>query len=450
MPPSPPGVLPYPRTLALCGSDHPRPAERTPVRRLQRAPPTCIDVFPESPFKAHPKSEAEKKRDENDWTFKISNAPKYAAAGWSYVNYHRDDPKRLEKAWGYFHRAIICDDEYIDAYYGRGLTLMSLNRFSRALDDFNLVLSKEPDRQAAYPMRAFVRAAIAGYDDEDTLKAAEQDLERGGVTKPNNPFYRAAQGIIAEKRRDYPAAVAHLSWAIEHGFDAWTCRGYRAVAYEQLQDYPRAIADIEHALKENPSWPGPYETLGNCHLALGKPELALVDYANALKADPENVDVICNRMVVAIGMGKPEACSRISIESSLAIPILPMRSPSEACSGGSQARICDWSRRTLTAPSRSTRKSGPSTPSAPHSTTGADYAHALGDAGKCCLVLRRTEFKVNWYIESTGNGHGHFGLVIFWHPEGADQNEKKDARPVDLEHRLAELGAKALWTLACR
>ena len=32
-----------------------------------------------------------------------------------------------------------------------------------------------------------------------------------------------------------------------------------------------------------------------------------MDYANRLKADPENVDVICNRMVVAIGMGKPEA-----------------------------------------------------------------------------------------------------------------------------------------------
>ena len=105
----------------------------------------------------------------------------------------------------------------------------------------------------------------------------------------------------------------------------------------------------------------------------------------------------------------------------------------------------------MTAPSRSTRKSG-----AFHALRAAldyrrtDYAHALGDAGKCCLVLRRTEFKVNWYIESTGNGHGHFGLVIFWRPEGADQNEKKDARPVDLKHRLAELGAKALWTLACR
>ena len=166
-----------------------------------------------------------------------SNAPKYAAAGWSYVNYHRDDPKRLEKAWGYFHRAIICDDEYIDAYYGRGLTLMSLNRFSRALDDFNLVLSKEPDRQAAYPMRLRPRGnrwiRRRRYTEG---RRAGPGTRRSDQTQ--QPVLPRAQGIIAEKRRDYPAAVAHLSWAIEHGFDAWTCRGYRAVAYEQLQDYP--------------------------------------------------------------------------------------------------------------------------------------------------------------------------------------------------------------------
>ena len=33
-------------------------------------PPTRIEVFPENPFKAAPKTKADRKRDENDWTIK--------------------------------------------------------------------------------------------------------------------------------------------------------------------------------------------------------------------------------------------------------------------------------------------------------------------------------------------------------------------------------------------
>ncbi|MGC8644558.1 MAG: hypothetical protein ACP5XB_32235, partial [Isosphaeraceae bacterium] len=79
-----------------------------------------------------------------------------------------------------------------------------------------------------------------------------------------------------------------------------------------------------------------------------------------------------------------------------------------------------------------------------------DYAHALGDATRCCLVMRRTEFRFNWQIEYEGNGHGRFVAALSWHPEGVDDNEEKNAKRADLEHRLAELSMKVLWALACR
>jgi tetratricopeptide (TPR) repeat protein len=112
-----------------------------------------------NPFKAPPKTEAEKKRDEDDWTIKISNAPKYADAGWSYIYYHTKDPKRFQKAWGYFEQSINCDKEYIDAYYGRGLAKMLLEQLPEALEDFDFVLSKEPGRERTRSMRASLNTA---------------------------------------------------------------------------------------------------------------------------------------------------------------------------------------------------------------------------------------------------------------------------------------------------
>ncbi|MGC8643805.1 MAG: tetratricopeptide repeat protein, partial [Isosphaeraceae bacterium] len=261
----------------------------------------------ENPFKAPPRTEAEKKRDEDDWTIKISNAPKYADAGWSYIYYHTKDPKRFQKAWGYFEQSISCDSRYIDAYRGRGLAKMLLEQLPEALEDFDFVLSKEPGRERTRSMRAYVRAALAQYGDEVALRAAEQDLDQAGVTERKNPFSRAAQGMIAATRGDCSGAVAHLSWAIEHGFDTWTCRGTRANAYMHLRDYPRAIADIEHEIKKHPSWRGPHRSLGACHAEMGKPELALADYANELKLDPKNLGVLFERFSVAIESGKPEA-----------------------------------------------------------------------------------------------------------------------------------------------
>ena len=270
---------------------------------------------------------------------------------------------------------------------------------------------------------------------------------------PNhNSFYRAAQGVIAAKRRDYSGAVTHLSWAIEHGFDTWSCRGFRAVAYEQLQDYPRAIADIEKGLRKHPSWPSPNKLLGNCHVAMGKPEFALADYANALKADPENVDVICNRMVVAIGMGKPEASLEDFDRVVARYPdhpyALAFRGLLRWLAGKDLGlvkvdvdraiKLCpqEWSFHALRVALDCKR---------------AQYARALGDAGRCCLALRRTEIKFKWYHESTGNGHGSFarGYHLASRRRGT-RTRRRDARPADLEHRFAEMGLKALWALACR
>ncbi len=76
-----------------------------------------------------------------------------------------------------------------------------------------------------------------------------------------------------------------------------------------------------------------------------------------------------------------------------------------------------------------------------------EYARCLGSMVRCGLALRRTEFKYSWKLEYEGNGHGHFGVAVYWDCEGSDQKPDDGARPGDPDHRFVDMGLKALWTV---
>jgi tetratricopeptide (TPR) repeat protein len=404
----------------------------------------------ENPFKSDQSKKEDKTHKADEWSLDPSHAEDYAAEGWSLLS-EREDREANSKALAYFVHSVMCDPLNTDARRGCGLAFMALHRYEEALGAFDYVLGKEPDRREIYPRRAFVRAMLAVPDDAERLKAAERDLEQSRDQGLDQAIARAARGILAAKRGAYQRATVEFTWSLEHGFDHIGVRLFRALCRSRLKDFSRAIAELEQLVKREPTMAEAFALLAVCHAGAGKPELALADYAHALQIDPADFEVVCDRLCVALALGKPEMSlddlDRLVARHHDAPFALGIRGLIRWVAGKELALVkTDFDDAIKLCPKdcifRALR--------AVVEFKQAHYAGALGDAGGFCLSLRRTKFEYRCYVESTDNGHRRWGVGVYWHSEGWVEDKKKDAKPTDLDHRFAELGLKALWALAKR
>lgn len=404
----------------------------------------------DNPFQAHPSKKAAKNSEEDEWSLDPSHAEEYAEAGWNCLSEHAGEEAN-SRALAYFVHSVMCNPLSVEARRGCGLAFMALHRYEEALGAFDYVIDKEPDRRELYPRRAFVRAMLAEPDDAERLKASERDLERSGDQGLDQAIARAARGIIAAKRGDHRRARVELTWSLEHGFDDLGVRLFRALSRSRLAEFREAIADLELLVKSEPTMADAFVLLAACHAGAGKPELALADYARALKIEPDNFEVVCDRLCVSLAIGKAKASlddlDRLVARHPGAPYALGIRGLIRWVAGNDLKQVrADFDDAIKVCPKdfilRALR--------AVVEFKQADYARALGDAGRFCLALRRTRFEYWWYIEPKAIGHGRIGAGVNWHSEGWVEHKKKHTKPTDLDHRFAEVGLKALWALASR
>ncbi len=323
---------------------------------------------------------------------------------------------------------------------------MALYCYQDALEDYDFVLSKEPGREELYARRAFLRAMLAGFNDVARLKAAEHDLQQSPGQNGDDLLLRATRGMISIKREDYGHAIGDLSWALEHGLSHAGIRYYRALARFWSGEFLPAIADLEQVTKEQPTFFRAFCMLGDCRVRTGKAEQALGDYANALKLQPDNFEILCDHISTALEINKYEV-ALADLDRLVALHpdfawCYALRGLLHWLEGKDGALVrADIDRAAELDPQEWSFHACRAALQYQH----AQYAKALGSLGRTGLVLRRTEFKPWWDLVRFGNGHGYIRLGVSWSYEGSDHNPNDGAKPADLEHKLADLGIKALW-----
>jgi tetratricopeptide (TPR) repeat protein len=155
-----------------------------------------------------------------------------------------------EKVIQYFLSAIEEDPEFWGAYYNLGSTYYNKEEYTRALAQFNYIISRFPSFEMAYLGRGLT------YFQQKKFLKAQSDFQTYSRYKPND--FRAYY--------------------------------YLGRVSNQLKKYADAIKDLNTAIKLNPNYGRNYFELGNVYYAMHRYRTSITHYQHTLKLEPGHIE----------------------------------------------------------------------------------------------------------------------------------------------------------------
>jgi tetratricopeptide (TPR) repeat protein len=169
------------------------------------------------------------------------------------------------------------------AYVYRASVSVHRRKWDRALDDCNQAVKLGPDLALAYALRARVRAA---HGDQE---AARDDVREALRRNAKLSVAYQAQGDIASSGGDHSAAVKEYGIAIGLAPDDDAAPYVdRAGAYAKLGSYDLALEDYAAAMRRDPHYPRAYRDLGIARIRQKSFERAIEDLNAAARLDPHD------------------------------------------------------------------------------------------------------------------------------------------------------------------
>jgi tetratricopeptide (TPR) repeat protein len=178
-------------------------------------------------------------------------------------------------------------DTAIDQRIAFGNLQVNTGKYAMGVKVFGELLKEYPKLVAAYLGRGTALALVGA------LEEACKDFGAALLLAPHNidALKRRAQVLSALLREK--EALADLDTAVNVSKDADSFH-QRGISYYKLHNYKRAIADFTTAAKLEHSNKATYNYLGQCHLSMGQPSLALENYRKALALDPSYKEALAN------------------------------------------------------------------------------------------------------------------------------------------------------------
>ena len=148
---------------------------------------------------------------------------------------------------------------------------------------------------------AYKKMGLLAPDSLLELSLARLYLRQGRVTEAEQQARRAVEknrwvpqphlalGAVAMRKKDYPAAMAAFSKAVEVAPRDWNARLSLADAHRHAQDWDEALAQYAQALVLKPNHPEGLLGKAQTWEQMGRPTEAIAAYEKTLKADPHLV-----------------------------------------------------------------------------------------------------------------------------------------------------------------
>lgn len=157
------------------------------------------------------------------------------------------------------------------------------------------------------PEKFFDRLAEVSPSLSKDRSIADQPRKQGSGTtskselKDSAFFYR--QGILLNKKKDYPAALAYFNLAIKSNPRHARSFNNRGISFYELRDFRAALMDFTQAIHLDPKYANAYFNRGNTYDELHEYDKALQDFTRAIKLDPNFANAYYNRGIVCRRIG---------------------------------------------------------------------------------------------------------------------------------------------------
>lgn len=169
-------------------------------------------------------------------------------------------------------------DKNVNVYFFRGELHLNKNKWKKAIEDFNKVISQKPNSITAHFKRG-----IAYYSDkeksDDNMKKAIKDFSKVIKLKPNWERAYYFRGLGYQHQKIYKKALDDFSKLKSPSQEHF----YKGMLYSEKKDFPKAIEEFSKAINFKPGFKEAYFNRG---LLIQNSKKARADFHSIIKIDP--------------------------------------------------------------------------------------------------------------------------------------------------------------------
>lgn len=184
---------------------------------------------------------------------------------------------KLEEAEMSYSCAIGLLEDMPNARVNRAQLYAEMERYQDAIEDYTILLSKEPHNEDWLYERALCRLMA-----QDTT-GARLDLEFIDTFNPNSAKSRLGMAMVYKAEKEYSMAVDLYNALIEANPKSWSLLRDRAEVYYLSNRMGAALEDINESINRNPQDPMSYVLRAQIRYAKGDKEYARRDLNTAIE-----------------------------------------------------------------------------------------------------------------------------------------------------------------------
>jgi tetratricopeptide (TPR) repeat protein len=176
-----------------------------------------------------------------------------------------------------YTEALKRDSGFMDAYYNRSDLFLIKKEYARAIDDYNVILRREPNNWYFLNHRGVAFARMGNYD------LAINDLNRATLLNKDKSYINEtnAGGLIS--KADFINDLSKYSSMIKSDPKNYDTYLKRAALYSRVADYDRAIADLNEAIRLKGDLAEAYHQRGIAHEGNENKSDAIADFSKFLE-----------------------------------------------------------------------------------------------------------------------------------------------------------------------
>jgi tetratricopeptide (TPR) repeat protein len=208
--------------------------------------------------------------------------------------------QKTEEALKCYDRVLEINQNSVEAWYSKGVTLGRVLRYDEAIACYDHALKINPDFAEAWQNKGTMLDALGKV--EEALLCYDRALQI------NQHFVEAwyNKGNVLEKLERYEEAIKCYNCALENNVSfasAWYNKGN---IFMELEKYDEAISCYEHCIELNPDDVKAWSNKGAALIRMSKYKPALACLDRALKINPKHADAWFNKGTNLTALGRIE------------------------------------------------------------------------------------------------------------------------------------------------